>query len=82
MSLRGGIAGLGLLDRDAFREVSRLIHIATAAHGDVVREQLQRDRQQHRHHEWVGIRHRKKDISRVQDVAERRGLRRAGDDDQ
>ena len=33
-----------LFDRDALGEVARLIDVAAAAHGDVIREQLQRNR--------------------------------------
>jgi len=35
-----------LLDRHAFREVARLVDVGAVVHGDVVREQLQRDREQ------------------------------------
>ena len=40
----GACAGPRSLDRDALGEVARLVDVAAAADGDVVREQLQRDR--------------------------------------
>lgn len=33
----------GLLDGDGLGQISRLVHVATAPHGDVIRQQLQRD---------------------------------------
>ena len=41
-----------LLDGDGFRQVARLIHVAAAAHGDVIGQQLQRHDFQDRRHEF------------------------------
>ena len=40
----GSLDRADLFDRDALGEIARLIDVAAAAHGDVVREQLQRQR--------------------------------------
>jgi hypothetical protein len=45
---------LDLLDRDRLGEVARLINVASAAHRDVVGEELERDDGQHRR-EQVGF---------------------------
>ena len=43
MTRRGAVGSRAwLLDRDALREVTRLIDVAAAANGNVVREQLER----------------------------------------
>jgi len=41
-----------LFDGDGFGEVTRLIDVAAAAHGDVVSEELKRNDFQHRHEEF------------------------------
>ena len=53
-----------LLDRHALREIPRLIDVAAAAHGDVIREQLQRHHEQHRHQQRVRVRHGQDDVAR------------------
>src|SRR6266481_2973183 len=72
---RGGSSRL--LDGDALREIARLIDVGAAVVGDVVREQLQRNRQQNRQETRVARRHLE-DLPR--DVLELR-RRRVGDDE-
>ena len=58
-----------LFYRDALREVPRLIDVAAAAHGDVVREQLQRDRHDDRREQRRRRRHRQVDVVGVEHAA-------------
>src|SRR5438045_1179617 len=47
-----------LLDRDALRQVPRLVDVGPAIHGDVIREQLERDREEQRRQELARARDR------------------------
>src|SRR4051812_15368344 len=51
-----------LLDGDAFCEISGLIDVAATPHGDVIRQQLQRDDHQHRREQRMRRRHRDQEI--------------------
>ena len=61
-----------LLDGDALGEIPRLIDVASPADRDVIREQLQRNREQNRRHQGIGIRHREHDIRRGRGCRRRR----------
>src|SRR2546425_1772811 len=53
---------ISLFDRDALREVPRLVDVAAAAHGDVVREKLERNRHDDRRQQRRRRRHGHDDI--------------------
>src|SRR6266571_7928136 len=46
-----------LLDRDALRQIARLIHVGSPQHRNVVRQQLQRHREENRREQRVHVRH-------------------------
>ena len=65
------------LDRDALREVARLIDVAAAADGDVVREQLQRQRHDDRRQQLRRARHLEDEVAAPGRGSTRASCRRA-----
>ena len=67
-----------LFHRHALGEVSRLVHVVSAQHGDVIGEQLERDASENRHEHRAGLRDRD-DV--VCDFVERVAVFRCDGDD-